>query len=154
MLGIRHRWPKTAKVSAGTSPPSEGMSVSRQPEILSQCSCSQAAVDGCDRCYSQYGLRVREHPAPAHVTAAGSPDNSSTIMLTSTAPSERIVRAAGCSHSHSFARCHWKAPRCHLVFSAIGAAEVAERTLFMTLMASLQLLLHKITQQTDVCVGS
>ena len=27
-------------------------------------------------------------------------------------------------------------------------------TLFMTLMASLQLLLHKITQQTDVCVGS
>src|SRR5262249_50714570 len=27
-------------------------------------------------------------------------------------------------------------------------------TLFMTMMASLQLLLHKITQQTDVCVGS
>ena len=38
---------------------------------------------------------------------------------------------------------------------AIGKWQAESKTtLFMTMMASLQLLLHKISQQTDICVGS
>ena len=41
------------------------------------------------------------------------------------------------------------------LFEAIGKWQAESKTtLFMTMMASLQLLLHKVSQQTDICVGS